>query len=391
MKPRSLKREVDMSFAADNNTIPPSIMAEVPTTVRAQLAGMSLVEGEEFLEEYQYRRRDPLIAVLLAIFLGMHYAYRREWGLQVAFWFTFGGLGVWWIIDMVRIHSATRRDNRNAARSVVHRMAFTQSRQPFGIPGAAGVMLSLALGCAAMEPVGAEPAEPDVTIEAPIADDDGCYENCEVEPAAFRIATMTLASPSLEGASQLLRRNLTRDNDGDGATDLNILLMFRPLAPSDPATAVDVLAVRHCTRGDSFGCRFVFGDTYAPATADNAPRGGECQLGGSQLRGPCFTATPVPMTEQSGPLGLPLRAAQLAGRYANPTSHGGARTLRAGVLRGFMPEHVAAEHVLPAELGGGMLADELAAEELVVGPSAQTGWWFHFDFEAARVPLQEDA
>jgi len=43
------------------------------------------------------------IAYLLFFFVGAHYAYLKQWGLQILFWITFGGLGIWWLIDLIRM------------------------------------------------------------------------------------------------------------------------------------------------------------------------------------------------------------------------------------------------------------------------------------------------
>lgn len=43
------------------------------------------------------------IAYLLLFFAGAQYAYLNKWGTQILFWITFGGLGIWWLIDVFRI------------------------------------------------------------------------------------------------------------------------------------------------------------------------------------------------------------------------------------------------------------------------------------------------
>jgi len=42
-------------------------------------------------------------AYLFWFLLGAHYAYLGRWGLQLLFWVTLGGLGVWAIIDLFLI------------------------------------------------------------------------------------------------------------------------------------------------------------------------------------------------------------------------------------------------------------------------------------------------
>lgn len=45
------------------------------------------------------------IAYLLLFVAGAHYAYLNRWGTQVLFWITFGGLGIWWLIDVFRLNN----------------------------------------------------------------------------------------------------------------------------------------------------------------------------------------------------------------------------------------------------------------------------------------------
>lgn len=44
-------------------------------------------------------------AYLFWIILGAHYAYLNKWGLQILFWLTFGGFGIWALIDLFTIPS----------------------------------------------------------------------------------------------------------------------------------------------------------------------------------------------------------------------------------------------------------------------------------------------
>jgi len=51
----------------------------------------------------QAQLRNVGIAYALFICLGAHYAYVNKWGMQILFWLTFGGFGIWWLIDLFRI------------------------------------------------------------------------------------------------------------------------------------------------------------------------------------------------------------------------------------------------------------------------------------------------
>ena len=51
-------------------------------------------------------------AYLCWFFIGCHYAYLGKWGLQILYWCTLGGLGVWHVIDL--FHIPTKINNHNA-------------------------------------------------------------------------------------------------------------------------------------------------------------------------------------------------------------------------------------------------------------------------------------
>mgnify|MGYP003651789815 FL=1 len=50
-------------------------------------------------------------AFLMYWFLGSHYAYLGKWGVQLAYWFTLGGLGIWLMVDLFRIGGLVKRYN----------------------------------------------------------------------------------------------------------------------------------------------------------------------------------------------------------------------------------------------------------------------------------------
>ena len=50
-------------------------------------------------------------AYLCWFFLGCHYAYLGKWGLQILYWITLGGLGIWALIDLFLIPSKVNPHN----------------------------------------------------------------------------------------------------------------------------------------------------------------------------------------------------------------------------------------------------------------------------------------
>jgi len=44
-------------------------------------------------------------------FLGCHYGYLGKWGVQLAYWFTLGGLGLWIFVDLFRVGGLVKKHN----------------------------------------------------------------------------------------------------------------------------------------------------------------------------------------------------------------------------------------------------------------------------------------
>lgn len=99
--------------------IPPSVANTLPAVVRNSLAEMLATRQEEFMEEYTRRAKTAAPAYILWLLLGFHYIYLGKWGLQILFWLTWGGLGIWWIVDVFRIPSMVRDHNKDVATDVM--------------------------------------------------------------------------------------------------------------------------------------------------------------------------------------------------------------------------------------------------------------------------------
>lgn len=103
--------------------IPASIADTLPAMVRNELAKMPAQKQEEFVEEFKRKRKSVGIAYLfLVIILAMHYGYLRKWGLQIVFWLTAGGLGIWWLIDLFRVPGLVRSYNKDVANDVMRNL-----------------------------------------------------------------------------------------------------------------------------------------------------------------------------------------------------------------------------------------------------------------------------
>ena len=50
-------------------------------------------------------------AYLLWFLLGAHYAYLGKWGLQILYWITLGGVGIWALIDLFTMSGKVNKHN----------------------------------------------------------------------------------------------------------------------------------------------------------------------------------------------------------------------------------------------------------------------------------------
>ncbi|MDD5392423.1 MAG: TM2 domain-containing protein [Thiothrix sp.] len=64
------------------------------------------------------KKRKSVWPALLLWLISLHYAYFGRWGLQVVFWVTLGGFGIWWLIDIFRLDGLTARFNEDIALSI---------------------------------------------------------------------------------------------------------------------------------------------------------------------------------------------------------------------------------------------------------------------------------
>src|SRR5690554_3793726 len=62
-------------------------------------------------QHLESQKKTPTTAYICWALLGTHYAYLGKWGLQLLFWITLGGLGIWAIIDLFTMHSKIPKHN----------------------------------------------------------------------------------------------------------------------------------------------------------------------------------------------------------------------------------------------------------------------------------------
>ncbi|MGO8719305.1 MAG: TM2 domain-containing protein [Acidobacteriaceae bacterium] len=69
--------------------------------------------------DYELRKKSGLIAYILWFFFGFHYLYLGRIGIQLIYWLTVGGFGLWMLIDLFRIPGMVERKNEDIARELM--------------------------------------------------------------------------------------------------------------------------------------------------------------------------------------------------------------------------------------------------------------------------------
>lgn len=88
---------------------------DLPLIILAQIENLSHEQQAFFLNQYESKRKSKFLAYLLWFFFGFHYLYVGKWGMQFLFWFTGGGFGIWWFVDLFRMSGIIANKNNDIA------------------------------------------------------------------------------------------------------------------------------------------------------------------------------------------------------------------------------------------------------------------------------------
>ena len=100
------------------SNLPEALQKQIPDAVLRKLSSMGEDACLSFDEEFAKKKKSPMLAWFL-VSAGLHYAYIGRVWLTLAFIFTYGGLGVWWLIDLFRVKGMVRIHNRTIAIQVL--------------------------------------------------------------------------------------------------------------------------------------------------------------------------------------------------------------------------------------------------------------------------------
>ncbi|MBQ9215696.1 MAG: TM2 domain-containing protein [Prevotella sp.] len=97
-----------------------SIVKILPLMVKEALSKMPENKQLMFAEEYKRRKKSTGLAYFFTLLcLGIPYGYLGKWGLQIVYWLTGAGLGIWLLYLIFAIPGMVRNYNRDVACQVL--------------------------------------------------------------------------------------------------------------------------------------------------------------------------------------------------------------------------------------------------------------------------------
>jgi Domain of unknown function (DUF4178) len=113
---------------ASNALIPYQIERELPFAVSSQLATLPENYQKQFVRDYNQRMKNVVVPYVLHFMLPLQYLYVDKVLMQLLFWCTFGGMGIWWFIDLFRIPGLIEERNREIADECLRRVIVKYNR-----------------------------------------------------------------------------------------------------------------------------------------------------------------------------------------------------------------------------------------------------------------------
>ena len=105
--------------ASQEETSESRTIKSLPPSIQHVVAQMDTGSQNAFFNEYERKKKKKSIGWIAWLLIGWHYLYAGKVGVQFAFWFTLGGFGIWWMVDLFRIPSIMRSANELIARAAI--------------------------------------------------------------------------------------------------------------------------------------------------------------------------------------------------------------------------------------------------------------------------------
>ena len=107
--------------------VSPSISNQLPATVKTALSKMADEQQLLFEDEYKRKAKNSGLLTLLAILFPIQFFLLGKTGLGIAFIITFGGAGIWWIIEWFLTPKRVKSFNEDMATRLLTEMKIMNS------------------------------------------------------------------------------------------------------------------------------------------------------------------------------------------------------------------------------------------------------------------------
>lgn len=102
--------------------VDPSISDQLPSIVKVALSQMNVEKQSMFVEEYKRKRVDLTVIVLLSIFFPIQLFLLGKTALGVVFFFTLGGFGLWYVLEIILAWPRGKKHNEDLASQIMRDM-----------------------------------------------------------------------------------------------------------------------------------------------------------------------------------------------------------------------------------------------------------------------------
>lgn len=99
----------------------------LPPSIQHVVIQMDRETQNAFFNEYERKKKKKAVGWFAWLFFAWHYLYVGKVGMQFAFWFTWGGFWIWWIVDLFRMPSIIRSANEEIARTAIQTLGIAAS------------------------------------------------------------------------------------------------------------------------------------------------------------------------------------------------------------------------------------------------------------------------
>lgn len=96
-------------------------MADLPADVVQSISKMDEEKRNFFLLEFERQKKQLSMTYLFYCLFGSHFGYLGKWGLQIFFWITLYGFGIWGVIELFNVKNRVTKVNGDLARALLPR------------------------------------------------------------------------------------------------------------------------------------------------------------------------------------------------------------------------------------------------------------------------------